>query len=169
MNSLGCHPCPVRRANPGLPLQRAGGSHDHIRTALYRPPRIEGSAGVLSDAIFIDRWSPSEIHKHIVPRSLLCDQPSGNCGAACSSTFADAKAHRRNTTNRQGLLRPGLPRRMDRRSEWKFRSWRRVFLLGESSENGRVGQMHVSVDRRKGSWRDFKRFKLPLAKAASSR
>jgi hypothetical protein len=148
MNSLGCNPWSVRRGNPGLPLQRAGGSHDHIRKALYRPPRIEGFVGVLSDAISVDKWSPSEIHKHIVARSLLCDQPSSICRAACSSTFADAKADRRHTTNRQGLLRPGLTRRVERRSQRKFGSRRRVFLLGKASGNSPVGQMQVSIEGR---------------------
>src|SRR6202022_1227397 len=115
------------------PLQRTGGSHDHIRTALYRPPRIEGCFGVLSDAISVDRWSPGEIHKHIVARSLLCDQPSSSiCWAACSSTFGEHPADRRNTPHPQSLLPPGLPRRVERRSERKFGSWRRVFLLGNS-------------------------------------
>jgi hypothetical protein len=148
MNRIACNARSVRRANPGLPLQRAEGSHDHIRTALHRPPRIQGSVGVLSDAVSVDRWSPSEIHKHIVARGLLCDQPSCICGAACTSTFAYAKADRRNTTNRQGLLRAGLPRRKERRSERKFGSWRRVFLLGNSSESRPVGQMPVIIEGR---------------------
>src|SRR6266849_3314683 len=92
MNSIGCNSRPVRSADPGLPLQRTGGSHDHTRTPLYASLWIEGSIGVLSGALSIDKWPPREIHKHFVARSLLCDQPSRICGAACSSISADAKA-----------------------------------------------------------------------------
>ena len=154
---------------PGSALHgRCGGSgHDHFGTSLYIPLRMEGSLGVLSDALSADRWSPSEIHEYIVARSLLCDEPARICGSAGSSISADAPANRRNPAHRKSLHRPGLPHRMDRGSQWKLGSWRRVFLLGGSSETDPVGQRHAH--RRKGPWKGFKRFKPRLAKAALSR
>jgi len=128
--------------------QRAGGSHDHFRAPLYTPLPIEGSIGVLSGTFSVDKRPPSEIHKHIVTRSLLCDEPSGICRAASSNTSAHAKADSRNTTKRKGLRRPGLPHRMERRSEGKFGSWRGVFLLGSSSESGPLDKSQTGMGGR---------------------
>src|SRR6202022_1363410 len=99
---------------------------------------------VLSDTFSLHeyKWSPSEIHKHVVPRSLLCDQPSNICRAAGSSTCADAKADRKNTTKRKDPHRPGLRRRMERRSQRKSGSWRRIFLLANSLDASIEGRDH---------------------------
>jgi hypothetical protein len=131
------------------PRRRAAqGSHDSIRTPLYTPLRIKGSIGVLSDELFIDKWPPREIHKHIVARSLLCDEPSGICRAARSGNSADAKKDRRNTSNRKSFRRPGLTHRMERRSERKFGSGSGVFLLGSCSESGPADLMQISMGGR---------------------
>jgi hypothetical protein len=145
-NSLGCNSRQVKRTSRGLPPQSAGGSHDHIRTPLYTPLPIEGSIGVLSHALSVDKWSPRKIHKHIVARSLLCDEPSSICRAPRSSISADAKADRRNAANRKSLRRPGHTHRMEKRSQGKFGSWCGVFLLGNSSESGPAGQLQVSME-----------------------
>jgi hypothetical protein len=148
MNRIACNARSVRRANPGLPLQRSEGSHDNTRTPLFTSLWIEGSIGVLSSAFFVGKWPPREIHKYIVARSLLCNEPSSICGVARSSISADAKAYRRNITTRKSFRWPGHTRRMERRSEWKYGSWRRIFLLGNPAESGPVGHVQISIEGR---------------------
>ena|ERR1700687_3666727 len=158
------------RAKRAARLRRRApqGSHDSIRTPLYTPLRTTGSIGVLSDELSVDKWLPREIHKHIVARSLLCDEPSRICRAARSGNSADATKDRGNTANRKSFRRPGLTHRMERRSERKFGSWGGVFLLGNRSESGPADRVQISTGR-KGPWRNCERFKLPRGKAASSR
>jgi hypothetical protein len=143
------------------PLQ---GSHDRIRTPLHTPLPIRGSLGLLSNELSMEKWPPREIHKYIVARSLLCDQPSGICRAARSGNSAHAKENCRNTTKRKSFRRPGLPHRMERRSEWKFGSWGGVFLLGNCSRK-RSSRPATNKHGRKGPWRNCKRFKLPRGRA----
>ena len=95
---------------PRGPSQGTRGSHDHTGSSLFPPLWIESRAGVLPGSLSIEEWPPSEIHKYIVARSLLCDQASGICRAACSRAFANAKTDRGNATDRKSLHRPDLPR-----------------------------------------------------------
>jgi hypothetical protein len=123
-------PRSVCRANSGLHLHRSR-SHDQIRTSFYIPQRVKDSAGVLRDTLPFDKYtrSPSETYKHVVARSLLCDEPSRVCMAARSSPSAHAKADRKNTTKRTNLHRPCPSGGMERHSAREVRNWRRVFLL----------------------------------------
>jgi hypothetical protein len=53
---------------------------------------FEGAVGTWCNDFSVDRWSPREIHKHIVGRSLPCDERSSVCRAACLNTSADTNA-----------------------------------------------------------------------------
>src|SRR5437016_3073422 len=79
------------------------------------PRSFKGSMGVLSEELFIEKWTPRKIHKHIVARSLLCDKPSRICRAARSGNSADVQEHCRSTTNRKSVRRPGLTHRVESR------------------------------------------------------
>ena len=73
----------------------------------------------------------AKIHKHIVGRSLLCDQPACIYWLARSSISVYAEPNCRLTSKRKGFHRPGLTRRTERRFRADFSA------LASSSSTGR--------------------------------
>lgn len=115
--------------------QRILSGHDHFRTPPFTSLRIKNPIGVLFHALSFEKWTSGGIHKPILTGSLLCHRSSSVCGAPCSCIYSHAQTGLRRKSSRSSIHWPRLTHRIEIRPEWKFGSWRRIFLRGSLIRN----------------------------------